>query len=172
MPDMPAFIAKGSLLKALDQYSLDRGNLQRLLGALEAAPNPDLAAIAQALGIGDADDWRHLREDWLGTNSWFTNPQDTTPVLVSGLAEAIRTALSPPKNHLPLDCYWVCSNEVGIDVSVAFTWNDRQVNVIFHTGPLVRGTVLGAGAVTADEPIKLVQRSGGSTRVTQLKHRP
>ena len=156
MPDMPEHIAKGAILKRIDEFSRRRPNLERLLQALQT--NPSVADVAMDLELISPSEHRHLVDDWFNVNGWWQGAQPVEPIIAQGFILACQQAL---RHRLPLDCYWICYSEAGgrccrDTVEFFCGLNDRQVTVMIHTPAPEQ--VLPRPPLTETEPIYVVRR--------------
>jgi len=134
-PAIPGHVAKGEILRKLDEVLNDAARRAQFLARIRAK-KPDgswseglVEVAASALPLTPAER-THLAEDWFDEcGSWWPRFQPTDVVLRLGLIQAIGLATrSAPAARL--DCYWVCGVEAFELVScVAPT----QVTVLIFT---------------------------------------
>lgn len=151
MPDMPTWVAKGSILMALD--NADQNALQNILMDLQATSNSDIAGIAAThLGLsGDAEN--HLRNDWFSAGGWWG---DVSDVIRNGFINALSAFdLGEQGRPKKLDCYWICCCS-GDTVRMMYNRTGSQMVIIIRT-PEPRGT---PRPLTDDEPFWVVEGTG------------
>ncbi len=135
MPDMPSWVAKGSILMKLDAAS--QGTLRDILADLQA-PNPDIARIAaNRLGISPQAE-QHLRDDWFTANpNWWG--RDTTDEVANGLKCALGAMnLAGDEEQgkaKSVDCYWMCCCSGG-EAPFKFMYRDNgsRMVIVIRTG--------------------------------------
>jgi hypothetical protein len=142
MGGMPEIMAKGTILRRMDDYSKNKNHLIQVLDDLQNRPEPmDVLGVAYGI-LATPEEVSHMRDEWFRT--WWPWAQPVEPIIRRGVIEAIKVALKNPANPLPLDFYWVCTPKYGEDtagsstpdqepVEVGVAWSDKQVTVIFHT---------------------------------------
>jgi hypothetical protein len=174
MPDMPDHIAKGTILKRIDELSRDRPRLQQLHDALDV-PNPKLSAIALQFRLVSPSEQAHLLKDWFDSDSdrrWWENAQPVEPIVAAGFKLAIQQALD---RNLPLDCYWVCYGEREMrccrdQVEFNCCVSDQQVTVIIQT-PAPELLSITRPAMTETDPIFVVKREDRNSPITTTQPR-
>lgn len=131
MAAMPEVIAKGPILKRLEGRYRERAKLQERIDALKDM-SEDLATLGRKRGVLTETEAKHLRDDWFSKTGWWPRAQPIEPLVRWGLITALEEAV---KRNLPLDAYWVCSNEHN-SFQVDITWSDQQLTVLFNSPPV------------------------------------
>jgi hypothetical protein len=133
---MEGFIAKGNVLRQIDNISKGSDRDQKIADFLEAlkGSDPDYVGILATHAKLDKADEAHLRQHWFPTNpkvsGWWSEHQPIAPLVRDSLILAFEIA---QERGLPVDCYWLCPEGDQFEVSV--TWNERQVTRIILTPP-------------------------------------
>jgi hypothetical protein len=132
MPDMPSWIAKGSILMALDDAS--QGTLRNIRDRLIAGDRVEDVAFEELNLSEPARD--HLRDDWFSNNGWWG--RDVSDVIRNGFTYALselgvagEEVQGKPKK---IDCYWTCCCS-GTAVELMFNVKGDQLTVIIKTPP-------------------------------------
>jgi hypothetical protein len=105
---MPETMAKGLILKRLDNTLSNPRTRKEIYSALMMKPRTSLASIARQFGIAANDEEEeHLRNDWFGPKWWKEIDAGKRETVVrASLIRAIE--LLNEKSSRVVDSYWVC----------------------------------------------------------------
>lgn len=128
---MPANVAKGPILKRIDELSNDKTRFQNAFTELQT--NPDLIFLGKKYDIlkpdplGKPKEEDHVKKLWF--QNWWLQHQPLAPVARAGLLKAMELSINESK---PLDCYWVCA---GTHFELVTTLSEKQVTLLVLTPP-------------------------------------